>query len=118
MSIKGDTNKLQLEECDGSKGQTWKYKKSEHIKTKSGDKCVSIKGDVEDGGKVRLEKCDGSNKQKWELSPKGWFKSKVDSKLCIDVEGNNNVASGASLQLGNCNTWTIFSDQRWNLVEE
>jgi len=105
---------LQISTCDNSKDQTWKYSNGK-IKTKNGDECITITGDVADGAKLRLKNCDGGDDQKWELSPKGWFKSKVNDHFCIDVPGSATTTEGAKLQLGSCATWTLASDQRWEL---
>eukprot|EP00928_Gymnodinium_smaydae_P039053 TRINITY_DN26772_c0_g1_i1.p1 TRINITY_DN26772_c0_g1~~TRINITY_DN26772_c0_g1_i1.p1 ORF type:complete len:367 (-),score=67.32 TRINITY_DN26772_c0_g1_i1:244-1344(-) len=114
MDIKDGTHQLQISKCDGSKHQLWHYK-NDKIKTKKGNQCVGIKGNIEDGGKLRLLECDNSEEQRWELSPKGWFKSKADPHFCIDVVGSMTTQEGSSLQVGTCMLLNLLSDQRWEL---
>ncbi|GAA3501568.1 hypothetical protein GCM10019016_086750 [Streptomyces prasinosporus] len=99
-----DATRVQLWDCNGSPGQTWRTTSEGTLVNPNSDKCLDVAdGGTANGTKVQIHTCNGTGAQQWryhQTVPAGFVNP--PSGKCLDVPYAD-FANGVQLQIHECN---------------
>ncbi|CAL9459276.1 hypothetical protein SUDANB176_02608 [Streptomyces sp. enrichment culture] len=101
---KEDAARVQLWDCNGSLGQTWKTTPEGTLVNPNSGKCLDVAdGGTADGTGVQIYTCNGTGAQQWrydQVAPAAF--TNPPSGKCLDVPYGN-FTNGIQLQIHECN---------------
>ncbi|CAM5608321.1 Ricin B lectin domain-containing protein OS=Streptomyces griseomycini OX=66895 GN=FHS37_003932 PE=4 SV=1 [Streptomyces griseomycini] len=99
-----DATRVQLWDCNGSLGQTWRATPEGTLVNPNSGKCLDVAdGGTADGTKVQIHTCNGTGAQQWRYDqtvPVGFVNPR--SGKCLDVPYAD-FANGVRVQIHECN---------------
>ncbi|MEQ0565223.1 RICIN domain-containing protein [Amycolatopsis sp. NEAU-NG30] len=102
---------VQLQDCQGSPGQTWTRTASRQLSVYGGTKCLDASGQgTANGTPVVIWDCNGQANQQWSVNANGTITG-VQSNLCLDASGQG-TANGTKVILWTCNGQ---ANQQWSV---
>ncbi|MFJ8079246.1 RICIN domain-containing protein [Streptomyces sp. NPDC096205] len=101
---KEDAARVQLWDCNGSLGQTWKSTPEGTLVNPHSGKCLDVaNGGTADGTKVQIYTCNATGAQQWRYDqPNPAALSNPRSGKCLDVPYGD-FTNGVQLQIHECN---------------
>ncbi len=99
-----DAARVQLWDCNGSLGQTWKITPEGTLVNPNSDKCLDVAdGSTANGTKVQIYTCNGTGAQQWRYDqPTPAAFTNPQAGKCLDVPYSN-FANGVQVQIHECN---------------
>ncbi|MGW7052657.1 RICIN domain-containing protein [Streptomyces sp. NPDC054887] len=101
---KEDAARVQIWDCNGSLGQTWKITPEGTMVNPNSGKCLDVaNGGTTNGSKIQIYTCNGTGAQQWHYdqpTPAAFTNS--GSGKCLDVPYSN-FTNGVQVQIHECN---------------
>ncbi|MFH8973419.1 RICIN domain-containing protein [Streptomyces sp. NPDC017890] len=101
---KQDAARVQLWDCNGSSGQTWKSTPEGTLVNPNSGKCLDVAdGGTANGSKTQIYACNGTGAQQWRYDrPTSAAFTNPQSGKCLDVPYSD-FTNGVQVQIHECN---------------